>query len=159
MPTPTTAQRHKLNRDPVVDPHIILLEFQEDGKSFVHRAAINTEDVIWRGNTYDRAAISVELPQTADGETSAQITASNVNRIFGRAINAATQRINVRLILIDAAILEADPIIDTQNLLVIPSASGSATQISATLAPRASLLEPVPAKQTTKADFPGIWLA
>tara|TARA_R110000851_G_C13102466_1_gene568879 strand:- start:15090 stop:15566 length:477 start_codon:yes stop_codon:yes gene_type:complete len=158
MPTPTTAQRHKLNRDPVADPHLILLEFQEDGKSFVHRAAINTEDVEWNGETYSRAAISVQLPQTADGETSAQLVASNIDRILGRAINAATQRINVRLILIDFAAPDA-AIIDTRNLLVIPSASGSATQVTAQLAPRASLLEPVPSKQTTKAEFPGIWLA
>lgn len=158
MPTPTPAQRHKLNRDPVVDPHIILLEFQEDGKSFVHRAAINTEDVTFEGNVFSRAAISVELPQTADGETSAQLVASNIDRVFGRAINSATQRINVRLILIDAALPDA-AIIDTKNLLIMPSASGSATQVSAALAPRASLLEPVPSKQTTKADFPGIWLA
>lgn len=158
MPTPTEAQRHKLNRDPVADPHLILLEFQEDGKSLVHRAAINTEDVTWEGDVYSRASISVELPQTGDGETSAQLVASNIDRILGRAINSATQRINVRLILIDSALPDA-AIIDTKNLLVIPSASGSATQVSATLAPRASLLEPVPAKQTTKADFPGIWLA
>lgn len=158
MPNPTVDQRHKLNRRPVVDPHLILLEFQEDGKAFVHRAAINTEDVTWEGHVFDRAAISVELPQTNDGETSAQLVASNVDRVLGRAINAATQRINVRLILIDHAAPE-EAIIDTKNLLVIPSASGSATQVSATLAPRASLLEPVPAKQTTKADFPGIWLA
>lgn len=158
MPTPTPAQRHKLNRDPVEEPHLILLEFKEDGKSFVHRAAINTEDVDRGGETYDRAAISVVLPKTGDGETSAQLVASNVDRVFGRAINAARQRINVRLILIDFAAPDI-AIIDTKNLLVISSASGTGTQITATLAPRATLLEPVPSKQTTKADFPGIWLA
>lgn len=158
MPTPTEAQRHKLNRDPVADPHLILLEFQEDGKSFVHRAAINTEDVEWGGETYYRAAISVELPRTGDGETAAQLVASNVDRILGRAINSATQRVNVRLILIDYADPEL-PIIDTKNLLVMASASGSATQISASLAPRATLLEPYPFQMATKAQIPGAWLA
>jgi hypothetical protein len=158
MPTPTTAQRHKLNRDPVTDPHIILLEFQEDGKSLVHRAAINTEDVEWNGETYVRAAVSVELPETRDGETRAQVVASNVERIMSRALNSATQRINVRLILIDVAAPEY-ALIDTMNLLVIPSASGNAERITMQLAPRASLQEPVPFKQTTKADFPGVWLS
>lgn len=158
MPVPTAAQRHKLNRDPVADPHIVLLEFQEDGKSMVHRAAINTEDFTWRGEVYSRASIGVELPETGDGETRAQVVASNVERIFSRALSAAVQRINVRVILIDVAAPDL-PIIDTRNLLVIPSASGNAERITAQLAPRASLQEPVPHRQTTKADFPGVWLA
>lgn len=158
MPTPDSAQRHKLNRDPIRDPHIILLEFKEDGKSMVHRAAINTENVEWRGETYVRAAIQVELPETRDGETRAQVVMSNIERIFSRAMNAATQRINVRLILIDIGAPDV-PLIDTLNLLVIPSASGSSTSITGQLAPRASLLEPVPHRQTTKADFPGVWLS
>ena len=158
MPVPSASQRHKLNRDPIRDPHIILLEFQEDGRSLVHRAAINTEDVEWRDETYFRAAIQVELPETRDGETRAQIVMSNIERIFSRAMNAATQRINCRLILIDIGAPEL-PLIDTMNLLVIPSASGTSTSITGQLAPRASLLEPVPHRQTTKQDFPGVWLA
>lgn len=158
MPVPTTEQRHKLNRDPIRDPHIILLEFQEDGRSMVHRAAINTENVEWRGNTYVRAAMLVELPETRDGETRAQIVISNVDRIFSRAMNAASQRINCRLILIDIGAPDV-PLIDTMNLLVIPSASGTSTSITGQLAPRATLLEPVPHRQTTKQDFPGVWLS
>lgn len=158
MPTPTEAQRHKLNRDPIVDPHIVLLEFKEDGYAEVHRAAINTEDVEWNGETYFRAAIAVELPATADGETRAQLVASNIDRILSRALNAARQRINVRMILIDTSAPDM-PIIDTKNLLVIPSASGNAETITAQLGPRAGLLEPIPFKQTTKADFPGIWFS
>lgn len=157
MPTPSVDQRHTLNRRPLVSPHIILLEFQEDAKSLVHRAAINTEDVVWQGNTYTRAAISVELPETRDGETRAQIVAANIDRIMSRALNGAENRINCRLILIDFGAPDY-ALIDTLNLLVIPSASGNASQITAQLAPRASLLEPVPFKQTTKADFPGVWL-
>lgn len=158
MPDASASQRHILNRRPLVDPHIILLEFKEDGKSMVHRAAINTEDVEWRGESYVRAAIQVELPETRDGETRAQVVMSNIERIFSRAMNAAEQRINVRLILIDIGAPDV-PLIDTMNLLVIPSASGSSTSITGQLAPRASLLEPVPHRQTTKADFPGVWLS
>lgn len=158
MPTPSTSQRHELNRDPVRSPHIILLEFQEDGKALVHRAAINTEDVIWQGNTYTRAAIQIELPETRDGETRARGTISNVDRFFSRAMDSARQRINCRLILINIDAPEV-ALIDTMNLLVIPNASGRSDSISYELAPRAGLLEPVPSKQTTKQDFPGIWLA
>ena len=157
MPTPSTSQRHELNRDPVRSPHIILLEFQEDGKSLVHRAAINTEDVVWGGNTYSRAAIQIELPETRDGETRARGTISNVDRFFSRAMDSARQRVNVRLILINVDAPDV-ALIDTANLLVIPNASGRSDSISFELAPRAGLLEPVPSKQTTKQDFPGIWL-
>jgi hypothetical protein len=157
MPVPSNDQRHKLNRDPVADPHIVLIEFQEDGRSLVHRAAINTEDVTWRGNVYTRAAISVEMPETRDGETRAQLAMSNVDRLISRALNGATQRINVRIILIDFAAPDT-PIIDTKNLLVMPSASGNSETVTGQLGPRASLLEPIPFKMTTREDFPGLWL-
>lgn len=158
MPTPSSAQRHEISRDPIRQPHIILLEFQEDGKSLVHRAAINTENVTWRGEVYSRAAIAIELPDTRDGETRARGTISNVDRFFSRALDSARQRINCRLILINADAPDAPPLIDTMNLLVIPSASGRSESIGFELAPRAGLLEPVPHKQTTKQEFPGIWL-
>jgi hypothetical protein len=158
MPNPTDAQRHKLNRDPIRDPHIILLEFQEDGQAAINRAAINTEDVIWNGNTYYRSSIDIQLPVTGDNETRAIMTASNIDRLLSRALDCANQRISVRMILIDYAAPEV-PIIDTKNLLVIPSASGDTNSVSADLGPRATLLEPIPFKKTTKQEFPGIWLA
>ena len=158
MPIVTPAQRHKLNRDPVADPHIVLLEFQEDGQAAIERAAINTEDIEWNGHTYHRAAIEITLPSSGDGETRAQLVASNVDRIISRALNAATQRVNVRIILIDVTAPDM-PLVDTQNLLVIPSASGGAVEVTADLGPRASLQEPVPFRRTTKQDFPGVWLA
>lgn len=158
MPVVTFAQRHKLNRDPVADPHIVLLEFQEDGQAAIERAAINTEDVVWNGETYHRSAINITLPNSGDGETRAQLVASNIDRIISRAMNAATQRINVRIILIDFTAPDL-PLVDTKNLLVIPSASGGAVEVTADLGPRASLQEPVPFRRTTKQDFPGVWLA
>lgn len=156
MPAPTEAQRHKLNRDPISDPHIILLEFKEDGQSAVQRAAINSEDVTWGGEVYYRSSIDIQLPNTGSDQTSAKMTAPNIDRLLSRAIDAATQRINVRMILIDTATEVA--IIDTKNLLVIPSATGSGSEVSADLGPRASLLEPVPFQKTTKDGFPAIWL-
>ena len=156
MPLPTDAQRHKLNRDPISDPHIVLIEFQEDGQASIHRAAVNTEDITWGGEVYYRSPIDITLPDTGGDQTSAKVTAPNIDRLLSRAIDSATQRINVRMILIDAVTEVA--IIDTKNLLVIPSATGSGGEVSATLGPRASLLEPVPFQKTTKDGFPGIWL-
>ena len=158
MPTPTVAQRHKLNRDPIADPQIILLEFQEDGNSNVQRAVINTEDVTWQGNVYYKASIDITFPNSGGGGVRAQMTASNVNRVLGRALNAATQRINVRLIQVDLTNPD-EPMLDSKNLLIIPSASGKAATVTAELAPRASLQEPVPFKRTTKQDYPGVFLA
>lgn len=153
----TEAQQHKLNRDPIEDPHLILLEFQEDGQSAVERAVMNTEDYTWRDNLYYRSEIDIRLPISGNGQVRAELSASNVERLLGRALDAATQRINVRMILIDSAEPEP-PLIDTENLLVIESASGNATEVSGQLGPRADLLEPVPFKKTTRADFPGVWL-
>lgn len=159
MPDVTTAQRHKLNRDPIADPQIILVEFQEDGQAAINRAAINTENVEWNGETYYRAAIDIQLAGSGGDEARATMVASNIERLLSRAINSATQRVNVRLILIDVSTPEAPALIDTENLMVIASATATAEEISADLGPRASLLEPVPAKRTTKPEFPGIWLA
>lgn len=157
MPAPTAGQRHKLNRDPVTDPHIVLLEFREDGQTAIERAAVNTEDVTHLGNVYTRAAIDVRFPQTADGDTAAQLVMSNIDRVIGRALSAATQRIRVRLILIDVSAPDI-AIIDTSDLMAIMSASGNSLEISATLGPRASFDEPLN-QRTTRAFFPGVFLA
>ena len=157
MPEVTDAQRHKLNRDPVSDPHIILLEFQEDGMATIHRAVANTEDFDWEGNTYYQRDITIELPNSGEGETQARLSTSNIDRTLGRVLDSATQRINVRLIVIDVT-APGTPLIDTKNLLVIPSASGM-NELSVNLGPRASLQEPVPFVPTTQATFPGVWLA
>lgn len=159
MPVITDAQRHKLNRDPITDAHVLLLEFQEDGQSVIERAAINTEDIVWNGETYYRAGIEVKLPSTGDGDISAQLVAANVDRLISRALDKAEQRINVRMIMIDTSAPDAT-LIDTENLLVMPIASTSPDgRITASPSARANMQEPVPDKRTTKQEFPGAWLA
>lgn len=157
MPSVTDAQRHKLNRDPVSDPHIVLLEFREDGQAAVQRAAINSEDVTFEGNVFSRASIDAVFPGTGDEAVEARLTASNVDRILGRALDAARLRVGCRLILVDAS--DMSVVIDTANLMVIRSGSGDSTSISVSLDSRADILDPVPSKRTTKQDFPGVWLA
>lgn len=159
MPTPTVATRHAVNRDPIRDAYVILLEFQEDGASTVLRAAVNNEDLVYAGNTYTRSAIQVSAPSTDDNDASASLTVSNVDRQIGRALDACRRRISVRMMVIDTGNLAADPVIDTRNLMVIPSASGNTEAITAQLGPRADQQEPVPFQRTTKGMFPGVWIA
>lgn len=164
MPVVTTEQRHKLTRDPVSDAHIVLLEFQEDGQTTFHRAAVNNEDVVSAAadgvtdQTYVATDIDVILPGQGDGPVAVRLEMSNLSRVAGQAISRARGRVGCRLMVID----ETDPdtaIIDTSNLLVIQSATGDSVRISAELGMRADLQEPVPQRRTTRPFFPGVWFA
>ena len=152
----TTTQRHKVNRDPISDAHLILLEFQEDGESTVHRAAINNEDIISNGNTYSGMAISISLPGSGDGEQNVTIEASNITRDLGRAFLAASRQVGCRIMLIDASAPNT-AILDTGNSLVIRDVSVTGATISASLGSRAPLNEPYPWKRTSKIFFPGLF--
>lgn len=152
----SAEQRHKLNRDPIRDPHILLLEFQEDGEGAVERAAVNNEDVTFEGNVFYAAEITVKLPSAANGEPSASLSTSNVERILGRALNAATKRVNVRMILVDYSAPDV-AVIDTIDLLVANASTISGASIDMQLSARASMQEPVPHRRTTRNAFPGVW--
>lgn len=157
MPVVSAAQLDKAGRDPLIDAHVLLLEFAEDGSAVVHRAAVNTEDVTHKGEVYGKAPFQVVLPSSGSGDVRAQIEIPNVDRVIGRALDSARARINVRLILVDSANLDV-AIVDTKNLLVMPRASGNSERLSAELGPRATLQEPVPSRKTSKASFPGVWI-
>lgn len=159
MPAVSSATRHTLNRDPIVDAHVILLEFQEDGATDVLRVAVNNEDVVFDGQTYTRSAIQVHPPSSGGDDPTASLSVSNVDREVGKVLDACRKRINVRLMVVDTGNLTADPIIDTRNLMVIPSASGDTVQVTAQLGPRADQQEPVPFQRTTRQMFPGVWVA
>lgn len=152
----TPAQRHKVNRDPIADPHIMLLEFWEDGEETVIRAAVNNESVVHNGETYVPTNINLTLPSKENEEVSARLTASNSERLMGRAIDRAARRINVRMLMIDVAIPDV-AIVDTLNLMVADSVQVSGILLNMTLGPRASLQEPVPVRRTTRNSFPGTW--
>lgn len=158
MPAVNLAARHKFNRDPIVDPIVFLLEFNEDGSSDYVRLAANNEDVIFEGNTFTRCAIQVTPPSSGNGDATASLEISNVDRVVGRALDAASRRINCRMIVVDTSDT-SQALIDTKNLMVIPSASGDTTRITAQLGARAEQLEPIPFKRTTQSEFPGLWLA
>lgn len=149
------AARHKLNLDPIEDAHVILVEVQEDGQSAIHRAAINTEDIVSNGETYVASEIFITLPNSSDEEVGVSVSMSNITRVISRAIVRARNRIGLRMMLIDTA----DPdtyLKDTGNMLVLINVSGN-ENISGDLAPRASVLEPWPPMRTRKQFFPGQW--
>lgn len=149
------AARHKLNLDPIEDAHVILIEVQEDGAVAVHRAAINTDDVVSNGETYVASEIIITLPSSSDEEVGVSVSMSNITREISRAVARARNRIGIRMMLIDTA----DPdtyLKDTGNMLILTNVSGNET-VTGDLAPRASVLEPWPPMRTRKQFFPGQW--
>jgi hypothetical protein len=156
MPIVTSQQRAKANRDPITDPHIVLLEFWEEGRSLIHRAAINNEDVVHLENTYQWADITISLPGSSDKASTPSLEMSNLTRIPGAAINQARGLIICRMILVDIANPDV-ALLDTKNMFVITQASGDSVRISADLGPRADLQEPVPFKKTSRVFFPGVY--
>lgn len=154
--TITTAQRHKVNLDPITDAHVLLLEFQEDGYSTVQRAAINNDDIVSNGNTFTATDISISLPGAGDAEPTVQMEMDNIDREIGKAVNRAKARIGCRIMLVDSSAPNT-ALIDTSNLLVIKSANGDSEKISAELGARATLQEPWPPQRTRKQFFPGQW--
>ena len=156
MPSVTNAQRHKLNRDPIADPHVILLEFQEDARSTVHRAVINNEDVTHNGNTYVATDISVTLPDSGAQDPSVRLEMSNLSRVVGATVARAKNRIGCRIMLIDTS----DPDVtlsDSEDMFILGRITLNGIRISATLMPRASTDEPLPYRRTSKLFFPGVW--
>lgn len=156
MPSVTVAQRDKVNRDPISDAHLILLEFLEDGRDFVHRAAVNNDDVFHQGNNYVAADIAIHLPGSGEEEVGVRLEMSNISRLPGAVVAKAQNRIGCRIKLVDESAVDT-AIIDTSNLLVIRQATLDSVRISAELGPRASLQEPFPFRRTTRQFFPGVW--
>lgn len=152
----TIAQRHKANADPVSDAHILLLAFQEDGDSAVHRAAQNNEDITHNGQTYVGTAIEIHLPNSSEGENTVRLSMSNLSRTVGAAIIRARNRIGCRLILIDYSAPDT-AIIDTLDQFVLKNVQGDSVEISAEIGLRAALQEPVPFQRTNRLTFPGVW--
>lgn len=151
----TDAARHKLNLDPITDAHVLLIEVQEDGQSFVHRAVVDVDDIVSNGNTYTASEIFINLPNAGEEEVGVSVSMSNITREISRAILRARNRVGLRMMLIDVS----DPdtyIKDTGNLLVLANVSGNET-VTGDLLPRATSQEPWPPMRTRKQFFPGQW--
>lgn len=159
MPNVSPAQRHKVNSDPIRDPHIILIEFQEIGRPEVERAALNNENLTRLGDEFHFANIEISLPDSGDAESTISLNASNVSRKLGIAINRAKNDIIVRVFLVDVSDIDGTPLIDTRNLFKISGAQGNSSFLSVSLGHRMSLQEPANGNSTSKILFPGVFFS
>lgn len=150
----TTAQLERMNRDPVDDPHILLVEFEEEHSGTVHRYCRNNEDIESDGETYLAATIEFGLPGHGAEIRPVSLMVSNVDRKAGRALLMSQERVMVRLMVIEAS----DPdtyLVDTLDLLAIESADIDAEAVEGQLASVIDFQSPVPFRRVTKDLFPG----
>lgn len=157
MPVLTAAQIHKLNTDPISDAHILLVEIEEEHTGTVLRYARNNEDVVSNGETYEAATIEFSLPGYGEEIRPVSMTVSNVNRAPGRALVLSSERIMVRLMVIDYA--SPDTYLeDTQDLLAIVDADIDQQTVEARLISVIDWQSPVPFFKTTQGMFPGLFV-
>ena len=156
MPVATPQQRHRVNLAPQSDPEICLIEFWEDGSDDRLRAAVNSEDYEWEGETYTRSQIDVFLPGSGDVTSTAGLEASNVNRLPGQLVLRAERRLNVRFIAVNTVLEQA--LIDTKTNFYARSKSVTAEIVSMDLASKMDFEEPVNTKAVTRSEYPGAYL-
>ena len=156
MPVATTQQRHRVNLHPQSDPEICLIEFWEDGSDYIVRAAVNSEDYVWQGETYTRSQIDVLLPNSGDKSSTASLEASNVNRAPGQLVLTAERRVNVRMIAVNTYLEQA--LIDTKTNFYARSKTVEAQTVTMDLASKLDLQEPVNQRSVNRSEFPGAYL-
>ena len=156
MPIATSEQRHRVNLSPQSDPDICLIEFWEVGSDYVIRAAVNSEDYVWNGETYTRSQIDVLLPKSGDQTSTAGLEASNVNRSPGQLALSAERRLNIRMIAVNTVLEQA--LIDTKTNFYAKSKAVTAQAVKFDLASKLSFQEPVNARAVTRSEMPGAYL-
>ena len=148
-------------------PDLLLLEFHERGSDqVVDRAVLNNEDVVFEDNTFVRAQFECHIPGEGDVFSSPTLAFSNVSRIPGRAVLAATDRIVGRMIHVDGTDFTIvggvrnyhNSLMDTKNMLVISDATVDHLTVSGSLGPAMSEQMPYPVRKATKQAFPGLYL-
>lgn len=152
----TAAQRHKINRDPVSDPHILLTEIEEEHSGSPLRLAVNNEAVTSNSEEYSPAGIEFSIPGQGEEPSPPRATISNVNRAAGRAILLSRDMIMVRFMVIDVTAPDTS-IIDTLDQFVITASSITAEDVSVTLGSAVDWQMPYPLMRATQANFPGAW--
>lgn len=156
MPVATPQQRHRVNLSPQSDPEICLIEFWEDGSLDRLRAAVNSEDYVWEGETYTRSQIDVLLPRSGDESSTAGLEASNVNRAPGQLVLRAERRLNVRIIAVNTVLEQA--LIDTKTNFYARSKGVNAETVSMELASKLDFEEPVNSSAVKRSEHPGAYL-
>lgn len=155
---PTTTVNYQDSVEFQADPHIILLEFWEEGFSSERvRVAMNNEDVTHDSNTYSQSGIEFTPPKSDDQGGARSLRISNADRVIGRSVLHSAGKIRCRFMLVDRA--DHDTLIwDTSDLLVIYSAQVNQVSVSGDIGMKADPQMPYPATRTPKKFFPGIYL-
>jgi len=157
MPTLTAAQIHKLNKDPITDPHVLLIEIEEEHTGVFHAYTTDNQDVVSNGVTYVPATIEFSIPKHGEEQEPVTVSVSNVHRAPGRALILSTEAIMVRMMAVDVS----DPdtlLIDTLDMFQIAGAPIDSEAVDAELGPVIDWQHPVPFLRTTKDRFPGVWV-
>lgn len=153
----TSAQIHKLNRDPVADPHVLLIEIEEEHGGTVLRYAADNQDGVSNGETYSAASFEYQFPGSGDAHDKITISVSNVNRAPGRALINSQERITVRMMIVDVSEPD-DVLLDTLDIFVITDAYIGPDVVQANLQSVLEWRSPVPFYRATKDLFPGCWV-
>ena len=139
------------------EPDLMLLEFKEQGSSFVHRAVRNNEPIVARGETYEPSNISVTIPNSGDAVQQTNISLPNSSRIPGQAVLQARRPIEVRLI--NSLGGDYDTFLqDTEDMFLLRDVTVDSSTVGGTLTPKADVQISVPFSRTGKEEFPGLWM-
>jgi hypothetical protein len=155
---PTAAINHGDGVEAQADPHLILLEFWQEGYSADRvRVAMNNEDVTHDGKTYTKSAIQFTPPKSDDKGGSRSLNISNVDRILGKKVLHSSGKIRCRFILVSRADHDV-AVWDTSDLLVIYSSQVNRVFVSGDFGMKPDPQMPYPPTRTPKRFFPGVYL-
>lgn len=154
---PTQEQIYNQGNEFISEPELLLLQFWEEGSTVVHYAALNTENITHDGNEYVASSFELTLPDEGAEQGNVNLTIPNVERIAGRTVLSAVNKIQCRMILVDGSDHEV-VISDTKNMLVLSSVTADQRSVSGTLIAKADVLLPDPLRGTSASFFPGLWL-
>lgn len=157
MPVAAVFDIHKMNRDPVTDPYLLLVEAEEMHTGIVHRFVVDNTPLTSRGEVFEPLAIEFTLPAKGEEQQPVTATVSNVDREAGRVVLSASSRVMVRLIVIDATAPDVY-LIDTLDMFFAAEAPITFEDVDLTLAPVIDWQSPVPFYKTTQNLFPGVWV-
>lgn len=162
MTSLTAAQIEKLNRDPITDPYLLLVEIEELNTGTVHRYVNNNEDITSTvsdgstSETWTAATIAFSLPGSGEEIRDVSLTVSNIDRAAGRALILSSDMIMVRLIVIDYASPNA-ALIDTYDLMHIGTGDVDAETVEVKLISSIDFNLPWPPGRMTEQLFPGVY--
>lgn len=138
-------------------PVLTLVEMNEEGSSYKHRAVSNNEPIMYGGDTFVQSDIKVSPPPFGEELSTFKAEIDNSTRIPSSILLNASRRIEFRLMLLDTATLdEPSPtlLLDTMNMFVLGRRDMDRFNVKASIRPRALMSEPLP-PQRVDSFLPG----